>query len=67
MARRPIPGSRVSHADIDDLEAAHGEEIPFRRSTPPPAAPAAGSKSIEQIADLAGADTKRGSSAHGEF
>ncbi|MCC7523100.1 hypothetical protein IT407_04885 [Candidatus Uhrbacteria bacterium] len=50
MARRPLPGSRVSHSDIDDLEAAHGVEIPFRRSTPPPPAPANAGKSIDQIA-----------------
>lgn len=57
MARRPLPGSRVSHADIDDLEAAHGIEIPFRRSTPPPPAPVV--KSIDQIATEADTSLRR--------
>jgi hypothetical protein len=59
MARRPLPGSRVSHSDIDDLEAAHGVEIPFRRSTPPPPAPAHAGKSIDQIAHEADTSEKR--------
>lgn len=67
MARRPVPGSRVSHSDIDDLEAAHGEEIPFRRSTPPPPAPSAGSKSIDQIARTADSIEKNRSSARNGF
>lgn len=51
MARRPVPGSRLTPADIDDLEADHGVEIPYRRSSVPPKPKV--ERTLEQIADEA--------------